>query len=155
MPVLGFRQHSGRVISLGRLMFGFLFLIAIWLDESQPAQAETETYALLGAYVLVALALAALTWSDWWLDARIAAPGHLLDVGMFTLLVFATEGYTSPFFLFFVFLLLSAAIRWGWRETAMTAALLIILYMTAGLLVAASARVNSNCSVSSFAAAIW
>lgn len=139
MFALGFPQHSGRVISLGRLMLASLFLLAIWLDASQPVQAETETYVLLGAYVLVALAIAIVTWNDWWLDARLAAPAHLLDVGMFTLLVFATEGYTSPFFLFFVFLLLSAAIRWSWRETALTAGSVIILYLTAGLLVAASA----------------
>lgn len=138
MPRLGLRQHSGRVISLGRLMLALLFLVAIWLDASQPVQAETETYGLLGAYVLVALAIAAVTWNDWWRDARLAAPAHLLDIGMFTVLVFATEGYTSPFFLFFVFLLLSAAIRWGWRQTAITAGSVIILYLTAGLLVATS-----------------
>lgn len=134
----GFQQPSGRVISLGRFMLAALFLVAIWLDPSQPVQAAAETYALLGAYVLLALAVVVLTWSDWWLDARLAAPAHYLDVLMFTLLVFSTEGYTSPFFLFFVFVLLSAQIRWGWRETAMTAAAVIVLYLGAGLLVAAS-----------------
>src|SRR5438552_849468 len=46
------------------------------------------------------------------------------------------EGYASPYFLIFIFLLLSAAIRWGWRATTFTAALVIPLYLVAGLLVA-------------------
>lgn len=133
---IGLQQQSGRVISLGRLFLSSLFLLAIWLDTSQPAQAAAETYSLLIAYVVLALAIAGATWSNWWLDARLAGPVHIMDVAVFTLLIFSTEGYTSPFFLFFVFLLLSSAIRWGWRETAITAAAVVILYLVAGLVVA-------------------
>ena len=61
-----------------------------------------------------------------------------LDIALFTLLVLLTEGYTSPFFTFFMFLLLSAAIRWGWHATALTAMLLTLLYLIVGLLVVKS-----------------
>jgi signal transduction histidine kinase len=54
---------------------------------------------------------------------------------MFTLLVLLTEGYTSPFLFFFMFILLAAAIRWDWHATALTAMLLILLYLVAGMLV--------------------
>jgi signal transduction histidine kinase len=47
--------------------------------------------------------------------------------------MFATDGYTSPFFTFFVFLVLSAAVRWGWRATAATAATVFLLYVAAGI----------------------
>lgn len=131
-----FKYQSGRVIALGRVMLSSLFLLSIWLDDSQPAEAPAQTYALLLVYVLFALAIAAATWRNWWLDARLAAPSHVLDMTVFTAIVFSTNGYTSPFFLFFILPLLSAAIRWGWRETTLTAAALVILYLTAGLLVA-------------------
>ena len=39
-------------------------------------------------------------------------------------------------FIVLIFVLLSAAIRWGWRATALTATLLTLLYLIAGLLVA-------------------
>ena len=52
---------------------------------------------------------------------------------MFTLMVLLTHGYTSPFFTFFMFLLLSAAIRWGWKATALTAVLVTLLYLIVGL----------------------
>jgi signal transduction histidine kinase len=134
----GFQHPSGRVIALGRLMLATLFLLAILVDASQPALAPTATYAILGTYVVFAAAIVVLTWNNWWLDAKLAGPTHAIDIVLFTLLVLLTEGYTSPFFTFFIFVLLSAAIRWGGRATALTATLLTLLYLAAGLLVTTS-----------------
>lgn len=127
------------MIALGRLLLATLFMGALLIDVSQPFQAPVQTYELLFAYQLFAAGIAVVTWSNWWLDARLAGPAHAVDIGLFTILVFLTQGYTSPFFVFFVFLLLSAAIRWGWKETALTAILVAILYLLAGLVAA-----NSN-----------
>jgi len=129
----GFHHPSGRVVALGRLLLATLFLLAILIDVSQPAKAPAITYALLGAYVIFAAAIVIATWNDWWLEARLAGPGHAADILVFMLLVFVTEGYTSPYFIFFVFVLLSAAIRWGWRETTLTAILLTLLFLGTGL----------------------
>jgi len=125
---------SGRVIALGRLLLAAMFVLAIAIDVTQPAKAPMTTYALLGCYLVFAALLVVLTWNNWWLDARLAGPAHAVDILLFTLLVFVTEGYTSPYLIFFVFLLLSAAIRWGWRETTLTAILLTVLYLGTGLL---------------------
>ena len=38
-----------------------------------------------------------------------------------------------PAFLFFIFILLSSSLRWGWRETLGTAAALIVIYAVEGL----------------------
>jgi signal transduction histidine kinase len=134
----GLQLYSGRVIALGRLLLAVSFLGAIAVDISQPAQSPVETFGLLIAYVVFAAAIAVATWNNWWLDAKLAGPAHAVDIGLFTVLVLLTEGYTSPFFVFFVFVLLAAAIRWGWRETALTAILLTILYFVAGLIAAKS-----------------
>lgn len=120
-------------------MLATLFLLAIGLDPSQPAHAPPAvTYGLLGVYVLFAAAIIGLTWDNWRRDARLAGPAHAIDILLFTSLVLLTEGYTSPFYPFFMFLLLSAAIRWGWHATALTAILLTLLYLVAGLLVLVS-----------------
>jgi signal transduction histidine kinase len=113
-----------------------LFFIAIVLDRSEPERAVVETYSLLILYATGAVALSVATWRNWWLDARLAVPAHAADMAVFTAIVFSSNGTTSPFFLFFVLPLLSAAIRWSWRETALTAAALIVLYLIAGLLIA-------------------
>lgn len=134
----GLRLPSGRVIAIGRYMLAILFWLAIWMDASQPANAPFLTWTVLASYAAFALAVLTITWSNWWLDARLAGIAHSVDIAVYTFLVFSTEGYTSPFFTAFMFILLAAAIRWGWRATALTAVLLTLLYLLAGLAVAAT-----------------
>jgi signal transduction histidine kinase len=119
-------------------MMAALFLAAIWLDVTQPSKAPVETYALLFAYLAFAVAIAIATWRNWWFDARSAGPAHAVDIGFFAVTVFLIEGYTSPYFVFFMFVLLAAAIRWGWRETALTGILMVLLYLISGILAARS-----------------
>lgn len=126
------KHRSGRVIALGRAIFAAIFLFAIWIDPNEPSEGASLTYGLLGLYVAIAFTIAGATWNDWWLDAKLALPMHLLDMVAFTLLVYGTDGYTSPFFLFFVFIVISAAIRWGLRETAVTVVAVVLLYLAAG-----------------------
>jgi signal transduction histidine kinase len=126
------------VIALGRVMLAALFMLAVWVDRTQPAQAPGPTYGFLALYLIFAMVVAVMTWRNWWLDARLAAPAHAIDMAVFTAIVFSTNGYTSPFFVFFALPLLAAAIRWSWRETALTAAALVLLYLAAGMLVAGS-----------------
>jgi signal transduction histidine kinase len=121
------------VISLGRVVLACVFLLAMWLDPAQPSVAPAEGYAILVAYVVMALLLLAATWSNWWLDHRLALPAHVLDILVFSIMVFLTEGYTSPFFTFFVFLILSSTIRWSWRATAATAGAVILLFFAVGV----------------------
>jgi len=113
-----------------------VLLIAISADHSEPHLAWVRTYSLLTVYAAAAAAIAVLTWRNWWLDARLAVVTHGVDMAVFTAIVFSANSTTSPFFLFFVLPLLSAAIRWSWRETTLTATVMVLLYMIAGLLIA-------------------
>ena len=125
-------QPSGRVIASGRLLLACLFLVAVWADPSNPTSENLPTYALLGAYVVWSLMVISLVWKDWWLDARLAGPAHVIDVAVFMLMLYSTA-YTSPYFTFFIFILLAAAIRWGWKETAVTAGAITAAYLVVGL----------------------
>lgn len=120
------------MISLGRFALASVFLLAIWLDPTQPTRHHAEAYTILIAYVIVAAAYLVATWNNWWLENRLSAYAHGLDIALFGVMVFLTEGYTSPFFTFFVFIVLSATIKWGWRETAITAAIVIALFYIGG-----------------------
>lgn len=126
------------MIALGRVMLAILFLVAVWFDRSEPQRDAASYYGWLFVFTAGSIGIAVLTWRNWYLDARLAIPMHAVDMAVFTGIVFSTNGSTSPFFLFFVLPLLSAAIRWGWRETALTATTLIALYLGAGLLLARS-----------------
>ena len=134
----GLHLGSGRVIALGRLLLASLFLATIWADPAQPAQFPSQAYMLLVSYAAVAALLALFAWTNWWLDAQLAGPAHALDILLFTMVVFLTPGDTSPYFIFCIFVLLAAAIRWGWRATALTAVLLTLLYILAVSVTAAA-----------------
>jgi signal transduction histidine kinase len=122
------------VIALGRLLFAAMFLTTIWIDVSQPGQLPRDAYSILFGYTVVAVVLAAASWNSWWLDTQLAGFGHAVDIAVFTIMVRLTMGDPSPYFLLCIFALLSAAIRWGWRATALTAVLLTLLYLLAGSL---------------------
>jgi len=126
-------RGTGRVISLARLVLAAVFLVAVWADPSQPSLYPAAAYAVLAAYVAMSAAYALLIWDNWWLENRTALIAHLLDIGLFGVMVFLTQGYTSPFFTFFVFIVFAASVRWDWRGTAATAAAVMILFGLAGL----------------------
>lgn len=126
-------QPSGRVIAGGRLLLACLFLIAIWTDTSQTTPEHFAAYLLLAVYVGWSLSITLIIWNNWWQDARLAGPAHVIDVAVFMFMLYSTAGYASPYFTFFIFILLAAAIRWGWRETSVTAAAIIAVYLGAGL----------------------
>ena len=130
------KHRSGRVVALARAVLAATFLFAIWIDPTQPTHDVAETYFVLVTYLVFSVALTMLIWDNWWLDAKLGAIAHIIDMAAFTLLVLATDGYTSPFFVFFVFLVLSAAIRWGWRETTITAVAVSLLFFGATVVTA-------------------
>jgi signal transduction histidine kinase len=126
-----FQHRSGRVIALGRVVLSVFFTLAIWLDPARSAEADDRTFLLIIAYTLFADVVLLATWNRWWLESWVAIAAHAVDLAVFTVLVLLTEGYISPFFTFFVFLILSASIRWGWRTALVTNALVIALFVTA------------------------
>lgn len=127
-----FGQPSARVIALARAGLAAVFLLGT-LAEPQSGQAPIVTPVLIG-FLVFSTTIALVTWSNWWVDARLALATHAIDICFFVLIVGSPQGYTSPYFLFFVFLLLSSAIRWTWRETAASAVVVIMLYVVASLL---------------------
>jgi len=128
-----FQHRSGRIIALGRLVLAGVFLLAIWLDPSQPSRFAAAAYATLLAYTVWAAIYLGLTWNVWWRERRLVLVAHIVDIFMFGVMVYLTEGYTSPFFTFFVFILLSSTIKWSWRETAFTAIAVSLVFFLAGL----------------------
>jgi signal transduction histidine kinase len=127
-----FGQPSARVVALARLGLAAIFFLGTWAEPQQGA--APIVMPMLVGFLIFSAGIALVTWRNWWVDARIALVTHAIDICYFVIIVGSPQGYTSPYFLFFVFLLLSSAIRWTWRETAATAAVVVVLYIFAGLL---------------------
>jgi signal transduction histidine kinase len=128
-----FGHRSARVISVSRFAFAAAFLTIVWVDPGQPAPtAYIVTYSVLSAYVLWSALIVCLTWNNWWLNLRLRKPAHFVDLITLAATAVVTEGLTSPFFTFFVFLVLSALQKFGGGAAAWTAAAAIILYTVFG-----------------------
>lgn len=115
------QSRAERLIATGRAVLAGFFLLAIWLDPSEPSRHAQITYTILAAYLGYALVLAMVTWRLDVLRGRLQIITHTLDLMIFAILMFLTEGPTSPFFVYFVFSLVCATLRWQWRGTLWTA----------------------------------
>jgi hypothetical protein len=87
------------VIAIGRYMLAALIMFAMIVDASPILNPSSTAFAIIGAYLVFALAMVAVTWNDWWLDARLAGPAHAVDIITYTFLIFlmgADDSPTSP-----------------------------------------------------------
>lgn len=120
--------RAERLIAMGRLVLALASLTAVYLEPSTPAQYQRATYALLAVYTVYALVAAAIAWRSPVPPARWRLMSHALDLLLFTVFVYLTEGPASPFFLYFVFSLFCATLRFSWRGILATAIAAMAIY---------------------------
>src|SRR5437764_1467133 len=84
-------------MAIAPLSLAALFLIATVSDPTVSPPVEIEL--VLAAYVGFSATVVWLVWKDWWIDARIAAPTHVVDILFFMIVVLWPQGYASPYFL--------------------------------------------------------
>ncbi|MCM0000707.1 MAG: histidine kinase [Erythrobacter sp.] len=129
--------HSGRAIALCRLALALVFLLVLYADPDQPVRNPAEGYLFLGGYAVLSLALLAAIWDSWWRDVTLRIPALLLDCAVFLIAIYLTESsstdFTSPFLSSFIFIILTATVRWGWSGMAIIAGLLSASYLAVGV----------------------
>lgn len=128
-----FEGRTERLIAVGRVVLASFSLLAIWLDPLEPAKYAGLAYLLLAAYVFYALVICLLVWVSYGSLVRLRLATHIFDLGIFSLFMYFTEGPTSPFFVYFVFSILCATLRWQWRGVLWTAAVALAAYIGMGV----------------------
>ena len=103
-------------------------LIAVPADVPTPA-----VHSVVIAYLAYSLSVLALVWSPVKFGRGWETSLHVVDLAAFSVLMVATRGATSPFFITLIFLLVSATIRWQVRGTLWTAAAVAIAFEAASL----------------------
>ncbi len=126
------RSRAERLIATGRVALAACSLHAIWLDSSEPAKYAQITYTFLTVYVAYALLVALIVWHSKTFPAYLRLLTHVLDLAVFSVVMFLTDGPTSPFFVYFVFCLVCATLRWQWRGTLWTAAAALAIFLGMG-----------------------
>src|SRR5262249_31277760 len=119
-----FNAPAERVIAQGRLLLCALATLTMQFAPTQPTQYAVAAEFILWAYLAFAAIMVALTRYRF-LTPTMRGVTHVIDVAMISELLSLTDGPSSPFFVFFTFVLLAAMLRWQWPAVIATAAALM------------------------------
>ena len=138
--------RAERLIAAGRVVLAACALTAVSLPPPDALLVYRRiVYAFLGSYALYAVAVALAVWLAPRPLRRMRLATHLVDLVMFAVMMLSEQHVASGFFVFFVFSLLSAALRWQWRGTLFTAITAFGIALIAALYQATVAEVfDSN-----------
>jgi len=117
-----------RVLAIGRAFLTVSGLIAIYIDPTEPARLAALTYAVLFGYAIYSIIVLTFVHRATRLAPRDGEILHGIDILWTAALTFVSNGVGSPFFLFFIFVVLAAAYRWGFRGTMVTGAVVVGLF---------------------------
>ena len=118
-----------RVLAVGRAFLTISGLVAIYLDPTEPSRLRAVTYGVLFAYAVYSVGVLIYVHRSPQLTRLHGRMFHGLDIVWTSALTFVSEGPVSPFFLFFLFVLLAAAYRGGFRATISTALVTIAIFL--------------------------
>ncbi len=123
------RSHRGligteRVLAFVRLFLAFSSLLLLRL-KPQEAFPYGWAVALTLVYSAHALGLLVTFWSRREITPRTLLGVHAVDIVWAAIIGIFAVGAEGPFFLYLIFALLAAALRWGMRETALTTVALV------------------------------
>jgi signal transduction histidine kinase len=126
-------RRAEQTIVLARIALAGCTLFALWLDRTEPAQFTGLTYALHMLYVLYAVGVGGVVWYG---SAGRTFPlvTHIIDIVVYSTFHVLTHGPSSPFYAFFLFSMFCGALRWGRRGTVITAAAVLTIFVTIGLI---------------------
>ncbi|OFV96666.1 MAG: hypothetical protein A3H28_03735 [Acidobacteria bacterium RIFCSPLOWO2_02_FULL_61_28] len=128
-------QRAERVLATARAFLAISSFAAIYLDPTEPSRYARLAYASLAVYLLHSLIIVAFLRVRRKSTPRFSLVLHAVDIVWPAYITLFTEGSNSPFFLYFLFVLLAAAYRWGLIETLTTAATAVGLLFAEAVLV--------------------
>jgi signal transduction histidine kinase len=118
-----------RWLATARVFLGTSALVAIWLDPTELSSRSSVPYWLLRIFIAHSVVvMLLLRWR------RESTPSfrlvvHTVDIFWPAVISLYASGQPNPFFLFFVFVMLAAAYRWGlWETLGTTAAAVLLLW---------------------------
>jgi signal transduction histidine kinase len=123
------RHRLELMIATARGFLAAVAMLAITVDPSEPTRYAEFAYDLLLFYDLHSFAVLLLLKFGPARTARLGPLLHAIDLGWAVSITFLTEGPNSSYFALFVFVLLAAATRWGFRETLLTGAVATFLFL--------------------------
>lgn len=124
------RPHrTERVITSGRFLLAVFLLIALEVDPVDPARYAHVLERLAMVYLAYAGVIALLAWTRRTTPRYLPLITHVADLVLFSVVMYLTEGPTSPFFIYFIFATVCGALRWHGRGALLTGAAALAAYV--------------------------
>ena len=118
-------RRTERWLATARVFLAISALVAVWIDPREVL--STWVYALLWFYIGQGIAIIFLLRSRQQSTPSFRMLVHAADIIWPALIFLLTASQSNPFFLFFLFVLVAAAYRWGLWETIMTSVFAVSL----------------------------
>lgn len=130
----GLLEHARgeRLIATGRVMLALFAMAVVYLDPD-VATLQLRMLRIAIGFTAYALILALVGWRAPMIAMRGRVAVHVIDFLLFSLFIELTHASVSPFFIFFLFSLLSALVRFGVKGMLITAAAAICTYVLMAL----------------------
>lgn len=128
-------QRIERILAGARAFLAGASLFAIWLNPTEPSRYARIVFVLLGVYALEAIGVLAMVRTLRSSSPTFRLTVHAVDILWPALISVFTSGPNSPFYLFYTFVLLEAAYRWGLQGTLVTALITTVIYNFQGIFV--------------------
>src|SRR4051794_34514118 len=113
-----------RVVAGARVALALTALFAVWVDPTEPASNARAVFMLLGTYAGISSLVALLPLAR---AKPLALVTHGGDIALSSALMYLTAGPSSPFFPFFVFIIVAGLLRWDWIGAIGSAGLLAVV----------------------------
>lgn len=131
------QSRSERLIATSRFALAIASALAIYFDPLSPARHPALAYTLLIGYAVYSLVVLVVTMFAAGSSARAQLVSHSLDLLFFGVINSMTAASSSPFFLYFIFSMLCAMLRFSRRG-------MIIAAVAAGTVFLASALIGTG-----------
>ncbi|MCL5006271.1 MAG: sensor histidine kinase [Acidobacteria bacterium] len=129
-------QQIERILAGARAFMAVASLITIWINPTEPSRYAHLVFALLAVYALEAIGVLAMVRTLRTSSLKFRVGVHAVDILWPALMSVFTAGPNSPFYIFYTFVLLEAAYRWGMQGTLVTALATTVIYSFQGIFVA-------------------
>lgn len=127
------RNRAERVISAGRLFLAVFLTLAVVVTGTEPLKYAEVVRIIALSYLAYSIGVAFLTWTRRVTTRGVPIVTHVIDLLLFSVFMYLTDGARSPFFPYFVFAVICGAIRWYGRGAMLTGAAALAAYVGATL----------------------
>ena len=126
-------MRAERLLALARVVLAFFGFLTLFLEPDEPVQHAYISQVLLSGYAVDSVVLLAVVRTSTVRVKPLQILTQIVDLALYTLFIYLTDGFTSPILAFLVFSILCATVRWQGRGALIAASAAILAYILLGL----------------------